>query len=198
MSNKIKDYILVDDIAYYINTGRNNDLFVDTKQLNKMVSELHAMSKIHCKVYVQFLDLHLPAGGFTKNNRILTAFLRALKRSLKKQYGFLRIGYTWVREQNSPTPQQHYHVVLMLDGSKVNSSYKLNILIGELWEKMTAGTMGYLKNCFYNLRRGVFKGFADVVFRMSYHAKAHPVYMKPAKTRRYGISKIKFEDKKKR
>ena len=56
--------------------------------------------------------------GYSKGNKLLSDFLRLLKRNLKSYFGFTRVGYLWVREL-STTDRQHYHLILLLDGNKV-------------------------------------------------------------------------------
>lgn len=198
MKISINDKIYVDGRSYKINTGKKRYLPVDLDQLKNMARELHAMGIKHNKLYVEFFDLHLPNRGFTSNNKAISLFISQLKKALKRIYAFVRIAFSWTREQEKPTPQQHYHVVIILNGSLVRGSKTINSIIDKLWKKIAGGTVYYPPKNVYNLRRGVYKGFADVVYRMSYHAKIRPVYMKPAKTHRYGTSRVRFEDKKKR
>lgn len=189
---------LLDSVIYHINASELKSMYVDLDQLEIMVKELHAMEKHHNKLFILFFNLHLPTGRFTWDNSILSELMKKLNRILVKKYGIKRMAYTWKREQNDTASQQHYHATLILDGSKINNSYKLSSIIVELWKEVAQGHVAYPDNRFYNLRRSVYEGFDLVVYRMSYHAKTDPVYMKPQRTHRYGTSRIRFENKHKR
>ena len=59
--------------------------------------------------------------------------MKNLKQKIGRDYEIIKIGYQWVREQER-AKKQHYHVVLFLDGNKIQHPKKLNAIIKEMWE----------------------------------------------------------------
>ncbi|NOI67790.1 inovirus Gp2 family protein [Vibrio sp. 99-8-1] len=153
-----------------------------------MVKELQIMEKHHNKVFVLFFNLHLLKDGFIKDIIVISQLMRKLKPSLAKKYKIKRMGYTWTREQNDGTYHKHYHATLILDGSKINSSYKLSSIINVLWNELTEGHVAYLDNRFYNLRRGNTQRILPCCISDVQHAKTDLVYMRPATVHRNSTS----------
>ena len=102
----------------------------------------------------------------------------------------VNMGYIWVREQES-AKQQHYHVVIFLDGDKIRHSSVIIKVIMETWENLKSGnTVGYAKRCFYNVSDSNSK--ADAIYRFSYLAKARGKGYRPPQSKDYGTSRLRI------
>lgn len=84
-----------------------------------IVERLDQMIINHNKVLVIRFDVHFPVGYVHEgHNTELSFFIRRLRENIEYSRG--EVHYVWAREQaNSPVP--HYHVILMLDGSKTQN-----------------------------------------------------------------------------
>ena len=87
----------------------------------------------HRKVFVYRFDLHV--SDYTDNNKIITDFNRRLFKRIKRHYKVKRVGYGWVREMEK-SKQQHYHYMLLLDGSKVNEPHEIQGWVIEIWNSL--------------------------------------------------------------
>lgn len=103
------------------------------RELVENIFKLHDYTTIkHNKVLFTLLTLTFPHHTTydTSNNNVFTNFLESLIRHLKRDG--LDPYYLWVREQNEST-HPHYHLVLWLNGSKVQSIYSIFNTANELW-----------------------------------------------------------------
>ncbi len=157
------------------------------KMLKQMLNQLFIMLEYHSKVHVIRIDFRLKK--FTPNNKIVTKFNRYLSTWLRNQYGFKRVGYCWVREQEK-SESQHYHYVLMLDGHLIQFPHKVTNKAGEIWDEM-GGSHYKVKNCYYNVLRGNYESIQDVIYRISYLAKGRGKGKRPPQTKDYSTSRVK-------
>tara|TARA_R110001592_G_scaffold360339_1_gene668546 strand:+ start:3466 stop:4041 length:576 start_codon:yes stop_codon:yes gene_type:complete len=158
-----------------------------------MINQVLALLNHHSKVLIVRFDLHIY--NQTDDNEIITIFNRRLFKWLKRKYNLKRIGFIWCRELET-AKRQHYHYVLMVNGHKVRHPIEILLKIKEIWEQHLNHSLEYTpKNCYYNLERGNFESIQGAIYRISYLAKARGKGYKPAQTKNYGTSRVKFNKK---
>lgn len=157
-----------------------------THMLKSMLGQLDAMLHHHSKVHLIRFDLHQEL--YTPDNKRITIFMRRYSKRLKQEYGFKRIGYFWVREQEK-VKHQHYHFALILDGHKVKGGQKLARMARETWAEMS-GAEWTPKNHYYNIARNDHQSIQSAVWRVSYLAKGRGKGYRPTHTKDYGASRI--------
>lgn len=174
---------------YKINSGPG--LPVYTHQMGKIIEQVENVLSWHRKVFVYVFDLHLC--NFTYGNKLVTELTRRLRFHFEKNYKTKRLGYAWCREQNK-SPNQHYHVAIIVDGSKIQTPNKLFHKIKEMWDEITAGGhMHVPKNSYYNIDRKTEVNKAEVIYRLSYQAKVWTKDKNTAYENDYGTSRIKLK-----
>ena len=158
-----------------------------TPMLKSMCEQLFNMHSYHARLLVCRFDLHQKL--YTPDNKRITKFIRRAIRQLSSKYKVKHIGYSWVREQKV-AEAQHYHFVLFIDGKKVNYPIKLNAILESIWGDMS-GSFRRPDNCFYLCHRNDQETINDVIYRISYFAKAVDKDKKPPQTKNYNSSRIK-------
>lgn len=171
-----------DEKAWLINAKASG---VRTDILRRLLDQLTTMLYHHRKVFAFRFDLH--TATYTPTNKIISEFKRRLFGRIENRYKVKRIGYCWVREQEK-AKQQHYHFVLLLDGSKVRSCYEIQEWIKEIWsfQDGTAHWAGY-----HNLNRSDENGIQKAGFHISYLAKPRGKGYRPVQTKDFGSSRLK-------
>jgi len=88
----------------------------------------------HCKVFVVRLDIHFPQ-DFTHDGT--NSSVSALLHRLMAHYAYHKITcrYVWAREQNK-SAAPHYHLLLLLDGSKIHNGRGPCSLATGLWSSI--------------------------------------------------------------
>ncbi len=160
--------------------------------LQQTYEQLTAMMSHHSKVMVIRYDFHLH--DFTDCNKVMTLFIKKLKRRLQPHYKFRRLGYVWAREWNKGKDEaraQHYHCAIMLDGNLVNYPGKLNSIVSDIWERLGQAHVHYPRNQFYFIKQGDTQTLADARLRLSYLAKVHTKGNKERYTNNYSTSRIR-------
>jgi len=158
---------------------------IRTDILRAMLKQLTTMLNSHRKVFVFRFDLHTAI--YTETNELITNFNRQLFKRIKSRYKINRIGFCWAREQEK-SKQQHYHYVLMLDGSKVNSCFVLQKWVKEIWG-FNEGSVHWAG--YHNLSRQDEEGIQKACYHISYLAKARGKGYRPLQTKDYSTSRIK-------
>lgn len=148
-----------------INTTSQSGCYVEI--LEALGRELVAMLSIHNKVLVIRFDIHLYE--HTNDNRKITEFLKPLRRWIEREYHNSELGYLWVREHDT-AKHQHYHVVVIVDGNKAKSSYKI-IERAEHIASIKDFHIGRCKQAHTMVKRGDIDAFSKVFYRTSYLAK---------------------------
>lgn len=154
--------------------------------LNALHDQMNAMLSHHCKVLFVRFDLHLPS--YTDTNKIMSDFMRKIKRWINQHYQISRVGHLWVREQEK-AKKQHYHVILLIDGNKIRNPKRLLARIEE---------MAFLRNLHYAgvrkpfimLTRDDKQSFADAFYRGSYLAKQRGKGYQGRQCNNYSSSRI--------
>jgi hypothetical protein len=158
-----------------------------TDILKSLFGQLQAMMNYHRKVFVFRFDLHTPS--YTPDNTLITDFNRPFFKRIKRHYGVKRIAFGWVREKEKKK-NQHYHYVVMLDGSKIQHPERLQSWITEIWGHLdgTAHWAGY-----HLLNRNDEAKKHAVSYHISYLAKARGKGYRPTQTKDYGGSRLKYD-----
>ena len=137
--------------------------------LEDLFHQMSAMLSHHSKLLFLRFDLHCEK--FTQDNKIMSDWMRLFKRKLKRFYGFSRIGYLWVRERQK-AEHQHYHVVLILDGNKVQHPSNIFDIAKQVSDQHTVPAPYVPKNSYYKISRGDSESFDTAYYRGSYLAKS--------------------------
>jgi len=156
-------------------------------QLNNMISHHHRLLVIRS-------DLHLY--DYTADNKLISDFMRKLIKRLKSRYKINRLGYLWVRERvlkrtDKHNKPQHYHLLIMIDGSKVQHPSRIHKLIEEIWCLWDQPKPYTPKNSYYPINRGNTAQFNSAFERGSYLAKTNTKGNKAPTTNTYSSSRIK-------
>ena len=156
----------------------------------------------HSKMFVMTLTFTFPSDEYIwPDNSIWQRFMNSLIIALKRLSTELDPQYIWVREQNEGE-HQHYHLILFLNGHRVQHTYGICEKAIRLWGQTVGGSCGrgfvhfHTSNGFFNgvrVIRGDGDTFGKVFNRLSYYAKTatkgHPA--KPPNVREFGHSTIR-------
>lgn len=164
---------------------------VYTKILNRSIQQLESMLSHHQRVFLYRFDLRCKS--YSPLNTTLSEFISKLKYWVKTNYKTLRFGFIWVREHNPPTLNQHYHLAIMIDGSKVDTPYSISKKIREIWE----GEPYYPKTPYYRIKRHDYESIHQAIYRISYLAKTYTKAAKNKTTNAFHCSRIKMHPTKK-
>jgi len=179
------DTFFHDGQCYRVNTAKSG-LYVEI--LTKIIEQFEVALLLWSRVFVLRFDLHTHI--YTKDNKIITSFRKRLFQKLKRKYGFSKIGYCWVREQDK-AKAQHYHFVIFLDGRLIRHSSLINELIKEAWEDPTGKfTMPYIPRPFHFVNSEEI--LKNAIYRVSYLAKPRGKGYRPSQTKDYQCSRIKL------
>jgi len=95
--------------------------------------------------------------------------------------------------------KQHYYLVLMLDGHKINYPSKVISLAKQIWEGRELGHIPTIKNPYYMIEREDLDSYAKAFYRISYLAKVRGKgvgksgKLKALKVNDYYASRINFK-----
>jgi len=159
-----------------------------THILRPMLTLFASMLDSHSKVFVYRFDLRIPE--HTADNKVISDFLRRLKKRIKAHYKTGDVAYFWVREQER-AKRQHYHVALILDGHKVRHPYQINLWIHD-YSDIFDLTPHY--SSYWNVRRdrADFESKkADACYHISYLAKSRGKGSRPPQTKDFGHSRFR-------
>lgn len=154
--------------------------------IRRIIEQVIAMLSHHSKLLVYRFDLHVKHS--TDNNEIITRFLEKFKYQVRQLYGINRVGYVWVRERER-VKHQHYHVVVLLDGHKVNYWQGLAEVIKQSWGDVGGGGFHGAKSEL--LERGDRGALHEVIGMLSYLAKNRGKGYKPEQAKNFGSSRVK-------
>ena len=197
--------INIDGQLLPINTG-NGEYYCYVEPLESIKRELDTMLLHHNKVFIFRLDIHVHE--YSPTNEPVTNFRRSFVKWLKSHYGMKRVGYVWCREVET-AKKQHYHLLFMLDGDKVNR-------VGEVDPKKRIDSGTYYgiferiehiasiqnltvslptKKPSYMIKRadlekGNFTAYDQVFYRSSYLAKERGKKLKAERANSFSTSRI--------
>jgi len=182
MTTKSAHYFEFEDWAWPINGECRHDI------LNALLNQLFAMLSHHSKVFVIRFDLRVY--DYTPTNDLITNFNRRFHRWVKRTYNTKRVGFGWVREQET-VKHQHYHYTLFLDGHKTNHHWAITNRAKLIWNDLN-GSLWVPDNPSYMLQRTNYLETQKAIYRISYLAKKRGKGMKyrPTQTKDYGTSRI--------
>lgn len=182
------DYYQLDGVVYPINTTIRSGCF--TPILKAGISQLNIAYEKWGRVMVYIFGLHQTEK--TDDSKAISSFINdRLKYHLAKRYNLDELGYLWVREHEK-AKSQHYHMVLFLDGDKIQHSQGLAVLLKRLWESREGQTISYVKNSFYYVTEFEQLNANDgPVNRLSYLAKERGKGYRQPQAKDYQTSRLK-------
>ncbi|MDN7125908.1 inovirus-type Gp2 protein [Pseudidiomarina sp. 1APR75-33.1] len=158
---------------------------LDPQILRKVIDVPLWMLTHHRKVFLFRFDLSCNTSQ--PNNKQLSRFLCRIKTKICREHYSRRVAICWAREIHSAkTP--HYHIAIALDGSRVNSSYRLTEWIERYWRNYGR----YTAIRYYNLNRPDIDQLFQVVWHLSYLAKLRGKEVKLSNVRRFSTSLTKL------
>lgn len=170
--------------------------------------QLDAMLSHHSKVFVFRFDIRIKKdsyyddegiehGTFTDDNQIITNFLKVFNRWLKRRYKLLRVGYVWCREIEK-AKKQHYHLVLMVDGNKINATTSLHNTIKPKIKELAIeqGLVEHIPPNAYmvdnaDLNKDDYTLYKAAFYRASYLAKVAGKNIKGERANNFQTSRVK-------
>lgn len=153
----------------------------------KFIEQLDKAYSIHKRLLIVRLDYKV--NYYTDNNKIFSNYMKNIVQWLRREYGITNVGYMWVREQEK-SKKQHYHLVLALDGNKVQNPTRINAILREKW--LSRGGMYIPDNCYYYIDKNNYeKQRRSVIYRCSYMAKSRGKGFRPPQTKDYACSRLK-------
>jgi hypothetical protein len=194
-----QDYIIHKGLVWSVNAKKSG---INTEHFKRHIDQLLIMFDRYSKVFVLRFDLRFPDDmKATDDSKVLSIFLRRLRKQIKAHYGNMSIGYSWCREQER-AKHQHYHLVLMLNGHKVQSAKWLCSRIRKIWSDVAGGTPHWSR--YYRVNREQFKQCQSgldntdkinsvnrAVFHISYLFKGRGKGYQPKTSHSYGHSRLK-------
>lgn len=138
---------------------------------------------------ILFLRLDVRVYEYSKDNSLLTRWIRQLKRRLKSYFGFTRVSYLWVREL-SRVENHHYHLVLLLDGNKCQHPKNVIRIAEDVAYQCQMPKPYTPKNPYLKISRGDSEKFSSAMYRGSYLAKTRSKQC-GKKIRSFGSSNVK-------
>lgn len=176
-----------DGITYRINNAPSYGVY--TPMLHKMIEQLSVCLKKWRRVFMLRFDLH--QAFYTETSRMVVKFRKNLSGRLQRAYEVSEIGYAWCREQER-AKQQHYHMVLFLDGDKINHPSLVSKMITDCWEAVDVGNYARMANQgYYNIHVDDDETIQEAVYRFSYLAKQRGKGYRPKQAKDYGTSRLK-------
>lgn len=155
--------------------------------LTRIIDQFEIAASLWSRVLVLRFDLHQEV--YSADNQRISRFVKRLTTKLKREYGFKKIGFAWVREQQR-AKAQHYHFVLFLEGRRVRHSKRLIEIIRKAWESPVGGYhVPHVSKPFYFGSRDEI--VEDVIYRISYLAKVRGKGYRPDQTKDYQTSRLK-------
>ena len=181
-----KPLITINKEEFRINA--NSELGIYKQVLLRFNSQLDIAYSIHKRLLIYRFDLHL--NNPSNDNKIVSRFLNRAKQKLKRNYGLDKIGYLWVREKEN-AKNQHYHLVLLLDGDKINHPSKLTKTLRIMWK--SNGFMPTIQNPYYLMNKHNHEVIKqDVIERVSYLAKVRGKGYRDSQAKDYQTSRLKL------
>ena len=172
---------------YRINTGSNGEYEVRTDILYPALRQMEAMLSHHNKVYQIRLESHSEHYG--SDNKAFTGMLRALKKWLISK-GYKRVAYFWVREKEK-AKGYHYHVVMWLDGNKIQNPWSVQNRWEELHHKRGHSHPWRVERATPMIHRGKSETQSKAVHVFSYLAKARSKGYGKYGSRDYSVSSVR-------
>jgi hypothetical protein len=160
-----------------------------TQILHQMAEQLIICYEKWKRVFVYRFDFH--QAFYTENSKQVSDFLRRLRSWIMREYT-CQMGFVWVRELEKATVQ-HYHLVIFLDGDKIQHSAKLAARIRQMWADNTCGNrhMPTIEHPFHKVKDS--ESLNKAFYRISYLAKARGKGLRPPQSKDFGCSRFKLD-----
>lgn len=158
-----------------------------TQQLKSILSQLDIMLEKYSRVFVMRFDIRIFEQ--TIDNRVISQFNKPFHKWLKRHYKIKDIAFAWCREQEK-AKKQHYHYILILDGKAVRHSSVIFEKIVELCQQQNLSP-SLPENSFYNCHQNDHSILTDIIYRLSYLAKARGKGYKKEQVKNYSSSRVK-------
>lgn len=154
--------------------------------LKKIHEQLTALLSYHNKVFALRFDFHVNPNNW--NEGVFRKLMNQSTQKIKRVYKLKRIAYVWAREMsNSGFP--HFHLMIAVDGNKINKSQKIEDILKKEW--IALGQGGVHRSSTHMLKYTVGPDFEDAFEHFSYLAKIHTKDLQPKNARNYGASVLK-------
>lgn len=158
-----------------------NGSALDPMILRNVIELPLQMLSHHRKVFLLRFDLSCLV--YRRSNRWVSVFIQRLKAKIRQERYSKRVGICWVREMHG-APKQHYHLMILLDGSKVNHSYQI-----VTWIEYYCELDGWHhESRYYNLTRNNESDLFEAIWHCSYLAKTRGKDAKAPKVRRFSAT----------
>ena len=189
-SNKIiyRNTVNFDGVPLPINNNEYQGCYIT------ILRAIHAQSKNmlshYHKVYALRLDLSINIERWKEGH--ISKLLKNVKYHVKKQYKTSHLGYVWVRETNLDG-KHHFHLLILIDGHKVNRSKGVFDIIDRQWRKLGHARIWNVKG--HTLTTTVDDTFKDAYHHFSYLAKIHTKDQQPPNKNNFNASRISTYEK---
>jgi len=156
------------------------------EMLTAIEREMTAMLSNHNKVLMFRIDVHV--NNYTDNNTVISTLLRRYKRWAMEYYDTKRIAHVWCREVET-AKKQHYHLFLMIDGNKVQTTDYLFDKFNDI--ALNSNLHAWLpENPYYRVKKDDMLAYSEAFKRASYLAKQRGKKIKGERANSYSASRI--------
>jgi hypothetical protein len=115
-------------ISTYDNYQYRSDIY------SGIEDRMQNMVQNHCKVFNPRFNLEFPKNYQSDGrNKEISKLVNMTQAHLKRNG--IDSHYLWVREQNG-SPNPHYHISFLLDGSKINNVWAFKKIVDENWSRV--------------------------------------------------------------
>ncbi len=154
--------------------------------VERMADEFFASLEFHSKVLSVRVDLHSKTPS--TDSKAVKELLQWLKQDLNRSYCMKNIGHFWVYEYGKKKGA-HWHLVLLLDGNKVQNSWSVTEKIKSYWQEVRdLGCLAVPRNCYTQILRGDAGSFDEAFYRSSYLCKERSKFV--GNKRCFGSSRL--------
>lgn len=160
-----------------------------TEILKSIAGQLLVCYETWKRVFVYRFDLH--QSGYRGDSSELSRLIRNLRAWVKRNYKS-NMAFSWARELER-SKAQHYHLVIFIDGDKIQHPAKLGEKVKGLWIENTCGahSMPTIERPFHYVDDP--KGLEGAFYRISYLAKVRGKGYRPPQSKDYGSSRFNRE-----
>ncbi|MGL5488994.1 MAG: YagK/YfjJ domain-containing protein [Shewanella sp.] len=141
---------------------------IDKLMLNSFIRQLEKILSHYSKVLLVRIDLHPLI--YSPDNRSVQHVLREFSKMVRNSPYSKQLGIICVRERVN-SHKEHYHLVLMLNGNKIQKPDYVLHMLKELWQRRVNGSVHLVENSYYRIERGQSQTIFEAIYRLSYLAK---------------------------
>lgn len=172
----------------------NDNLHVRSDIMDILIDRIECYTNNYSRTFVVFFGLNYPYYSDIIDNSAVQEFMDRFLKYLSNTKG-LRPMYVWVREQGT-SGNPHYHLVLLLDGRKIQNLHGVMEEAKRLWgeiNKCDGDGLVHYKNGSWMLRTDsptYQSDIAECVRHASYLAKSNTKGNAPHRQREYGCTQL--------